>query len=110
MNKKLLALLAACAVGLSALTYSVSAQNAPTPTPPSSPGAPAGWRHNHPAIRAAIRALQRAKAEMQAASHDYGGHRQDALAACDNAINQLQLALQFVNQNSPGNPPAPGNP
>jgi hypothetical protein len=47
---------------------------------------------------------------MQAAAHDYGGHRQAALAACDNAINQLQLALQYVGQNNPANPPAPANP
>jgi Spy/CpxP family protein refolding chaperone len=108
MNKKLLALFAASAVGLSVLTYSVCAQSAPTPTPPANPAAPTGGRHYHPAIRAAIRALERAKAEMQAAAHDFGGHRVDAINACDIAIAQLQLALQYANQNSPGTQQAPG--
>lgn len=49
----------------------------------------------HPAIRAAIRSLERAKNEMQHANHDFGGHRVDALKACDEAIHQLQLALQY---------------
>jgi hypothetical protein len=38
---------------------------------------------------------------MQAAAHDFGGHRADALAACDTAIAQLKLALQFANGNLP---------
>ena len=47
-------------------------------------------------------ALERAKAEMQAANHDFGGHREEALTACDNAIAQLKLALQYASQaNSP---------
>lgn len=49
----------------------------------------------HPEIRRAIDDLQRAKFAMQHASHDFGGHRVDAIAACDNAIAQLRLALQF---------------
>lgn len=49
----------------------------------------------HPAIRAAIKALERAKADMQAANHDFGGHRESALKACDNAIEQLRQALNY---------------
>jgi hypothetical protein len=49
----------------------------------------------HPAIRAAIRSLEKAKDEMQHAAHDFGGHRVDAIKACDEAIRQLQLALQY---------------
>lgn len=52
-------------------------------------------REAHPEIRKAIAALERAKRDMQRASHDFGGHRADALAACDKAIEQLRLALQF---------------
>jgi hypothetical protein len=104
MNKKLLSPLLACLLGLSAFVYSDFAQTEPTPTPPTSPGGQhPGGRAHHPAIMGAIRALERAKTEMQAAAHDYGGHRADALAACDNAIAQLQLALQYANQN-PANP------
>jgi hypothetical protein len=52
----------------------------------------------HPAIHAAIRALERAKDDMQHAAHDFGGHRADALAECDRAIVQLKLALQYANR------------
>jgi hypothetical protein len=49
----------------------------------------------HPHIRAAVSALQAAKVELQTADHDFGGHRVDAIKACDGAIQQLTLALQF---------------
>jgi len=52
-------------------------------------------REPHPEIRKAITALERAKYDMQHASHDFGGHRVAALAACDKAIEQLRLALQY---------------
>ncbi len=52
-------------------------------------------RERHPAIRKAIAALERAKTDMQRASHDFGGHRAAALEACDRAIEQLRLALQY---------------
>ena len=52
-------------------------------------------QERHPKIRAAIRALEAAKNEMQQAAHDFGGHRVDALKACDEAIHQLQIALQY---------------
>ena len=53
-------------------------------------------RHEqHPHIRQAIRELNEAKHELQTAAHDFGGHRVEALRACDDAIHQLQLALQY---------------
>ncbi len=52
----------------------------------------------HPEIRKAIRQLQRARTDLQNANRDFGGHRADALAATDNAIRQLQLALQYDRQ------------
>ena len=62
---------------------------------PSQTAATRGRREAHPEIRKAIAALERAKKDMQRASHDFGGHRADALAACDKAIEQLKLALQY---------------
>jgi|CZKI01.1.fsa_nt_gi hypothetical protein len=112
MNKRLLLLLSvACLICFSGLAYSSLAQTTPPPTTP--PGEPGGQqrppRGRHPAIRAAIAALERAKADMQAAAHDFGGHRVDAIAACDTAIAQLRLAPQYANGNQPnqGEPPAP---
>ena len=51
-------------------------------------------RERHPRIRAAIRALQGAKMELERAATDFGGHRKEALEAVDNALKQLQEALQ----------------
>jgi len=51
-------------------------------------------RERHPHIRGAIRELQEAKNDLQHADHDFGGHRADAVKACDEAIHQLMLALQ----------------
>ena len=55
-------------------------------------------RERHPEIRKAIASLERAKYALQHASHDFGGHRADALAATDRAIEQLRLALQYDKQ------------
>jgi hypothetical protein len=110
MKKYSLLAFTALLVGLSAFAYSSFAQaNAvtPQPTSPAAPGTQHVPRARHPAIHRAIEALERAKADMQAAAHDFGGHRVDALAACDNAIAQLKLALQYANQNEQG---APANP
>ncbi len=54
-----------------------------------------GHGERHPEIRKAIRSLERARGALQNAAQDFGGHRADALAATDNAIRQLQLALQY---------------
>jgi hypothetical protein len=49
----------------------------------------------HPEINGAIRSLQQAKAYLQAAAHDFNGHRADALASCDAAIKQLQIIISY---------------
>jgi hypothetical protein len=51
----------------------------------------------HPKIKQAIHALEAAKDDMQHAAHDFGGHRVDALHACDEALRQLHLALDWAN-------------
>ncbi len=49
----------------------------------------------HPAIRAAIKALERAKYDLEHADHDFGGHRAEALESVNRAMEQLKLALQY---------------
>jgi hypothetical protein len=75
-------LLSGIAIGalLTASAWTVSAQNE---------------RAMHPRIAAAIEALKDAKAYMQAAPHDFGGHREAAIKASDAAIRQLNLALAY---------------
>jgi hypothetical protein len=52
-------------------------------------------RAMHPRIAAAIAALKDARAYMEAAPHDFGGHKATAIRASDNAIRQLELALAY---------------
>ena len=49
----------------------------------------------HPEIHGAIRSLEKAKGYLQAAAHDFNGHRADALSACDAAIKQLQIIIAY---------------
>jgi len=70
------------AIGLSLGLNSMMAQTAPT-------------TEHHPAIRHAITSLENAKGYLQKASHDFGGHRADALASVEVALKQLRLALQY---------------
>jgi hypothetical protein len=68
-------------------------------TPPPATQTPATPVHErHPAIRNAIRALEKAKVDLKNADHDFGGHREAALKECDAAIEQLKLALQYDKQ------------
>ena len=52
-------------------------------------------REMHPRIARAIEALRDARAYMQEAPHDFGGHKAAAIRACDDAIRQLNLALAY---------------
>ena len=52
-------------------------------------------RAMHPRIAAAITALRDARAYMEAAPHDFGGHKAAAIRATDDAIRQLNLALAY---------------
>jgi hypothetical protein len=65
---------------LSAGMWTVSAQNE---------------RAMHPRIARAIGALRDARAYMQAAPHDFGGHKAEAIRATDEAIRQLNFALAY---------------
>lgn len=58
-----------------------------------STGAPAEPRH--PEIHRALESLHNAKAHLEAAVHDYGGHRVDAIKAIDEAIHQLEACLKY---------------
>lgn len=50
---------------------------------------------NYPKIRAAISSLEAARAELDRAEGDFGGHKKDAVDAIDKALKQMRLALQF---------------
>ena len=50
---------------------------------------------SHPRIRQAIGALQNARYDLVHAAHDFGGHKNDAIAAVDHAIEQLNICLGY---------------
>ena len=50
-------------------------------------------RERHPEIREGIRALERARNDLQHAAHDFHDHREEALESVNRALNQLQAAL-----------------
>lgn len=88
-----LAMLAALAVSLPAMAQQSAPISKFQPAPQNDEKREG--RERHPHIRAAIRELQEAKRELQTAAHDFGGHREDAVKAVDEAIRQLQQALQY---------------
>ncbi len=49
----------------------------------------------HPRIAKAIHHLRDAVAYMQAAPHDFGGHKAAAIASSNQAIRDLQEALKY---------------
>jgi L-lactate utilization protein LutB len=51
---------------------------------------------NHPHIRHALHEAREARAELNAAAHDYKGHREKAVVALDRVIDQLDKALQYA--------------
>ena len=48
-----------------------------------------------PHMRAALEALQTAKAELEAAEHNKGGHREKALELVKAAIEQTKKGVEF---------------
>ena len=49
----------------------------------------------HPRVRQAITELQEAIRELEAAPHNFGGHKAKAIADSKQAIHQLNLALAY---------------
>ena len=55
----------------------------------------ASAKERHPHIHKAIEELREARKELKEADHDFGGHREMALRATDEAIKQLEEALKY---------------
>jgi hypothetical protein len=83
---------------LALLTMTPGVLNAGTPASGPNPQVLKGSKEaneQHPHIRAALHELREARRELETAAHDFGGHRKEAIEAVDNAIRQLQQALQY---------------
>jgi hypothetical protein len=93
MKQKMFTMLATVTL-FAALAVPIAVPAAPSPKPKPVPAAtPAPERH--PEIREALASLRRARMHLQEAAHDFGGHRDDALRATDDAIRQLEICLKF---------------
>ena len=55
---------------------------------------PAPPPEEHPHIRAAVRELREAREELRTAAHDFCGHRAEAVEKTDQALRQLQAAME----------------
>jgi hypothetical protein len=77
-----------------ALSFPLVAPAAPpAPEPQPTPAAAAAAeRHHH--IHDAIDSLRAARADLMAASHDFGGHREEAVQSIDASIHQLEICQQ----------------
>jgi len=97
MKHRIISVLALVALVL-ALAFPVVVPAAP-PAPHAQPGpaaaAAAAQKHHH--IHEAIDALRGARADLMAASHDFGGHREEAVRSIDASIHQLEICLQYDN-------------
>jgi hypothetical protein len=94
MKNRLVYLFAIVALVL-ALSFPVVAPAAPpSPKPQPTPAAAAAAeRHHH--IHDAIDALRSARGDLMEASHDFGGHREEAVRSIDASIHQLEICLQY---------------
>lgn len=48
---------------------------------------------DQPHMQRALSALETARSELQAATHDKGGHRERAIEIINHAINQVQMGI-----------------
>ncbi len=56
------------------------------------------WAERQPHMRAALEHLRAARAELEAASHDKGGHKIAALKAIDQAIEHVREGMKYSNR------------
>jgi len=62
---------------------------------------------NQPHMRAALEHLNAAKAELEAAERDKGGHRTRAQQLTQQAIDEVKAGISFANQHSQRQSPNP---
>jgi hypothetical protein len=61
-------------------------------------GSGAAFAEPQPNMQEAMGHLQQAKAALERAEHDKGGHREKALEHVNQAIHQVQVGIDFANK------------
>jgi len=99
MNKRHLTLSLLAAVLAAAPLARAQAPAAQTETPAQGQTAPRK-PGRHPHVRRARRALEAAKRQLEQAAQDYGGHRAKALELVNQAIAEVDQALEYAKANA----------
>jgi len=80
--------------GIGVAYQTANAQNPPSPPTSPTPQAGKGGKERHPEMRAALRALKRAEADLQKADKDFSGHREKALDLTQQAIKEVEAGIK----------------
>ena len=94
MKNRILALGGLVAVLGTTTAYGVLAQQSNAPTPIPGAGQNGKGREKHPELKKAMHNLEQAKSNLQKAARDFGGHRAKAAELTDEAIKEVQAAIQ----------------
>lgn len=92
MKTRIIGFFAALAL-IFGLTFATGAPAAP-PAAKAATAQPAA-PERHPEIHAALESLENARRHLREAKHDFGGHREEALRATDEAIRQLKVCMEY---------------
>jgi len=93
MNKTMCAILTAGALAFAMSLPAAAQATAPAPTPKLKR---VQHHEDHPDMRAAISHLREAKNSLEHAAHDFGGHRSKALTHVNEALEECEKAMAFV--------------
>jgi hypothetical protein len=95
MRSRLIALGSLAVLLTTAAPLVVRAQNG-APLPPPAPRRQLRQRRErHPELMRALRILQRAHTTLMQANRDFGGHRAKAAELTNQAIREVQAAIQY---------------
>jgi hypothetical protein len=95
MNRRIMRFVEAIALVVAMMLPVIATAAPATPKPQPKPAAAAPAPEPHPEIADAIAALRRAREHLNHASHDFGGHRVDAIRAIDEALRQLNICMKY---------------
>jgi len=81
---------------LSGVAYAQAPAAPAVPAAPAAEAAKSAAHHErHPELNKAIRKLKAAKEDLEKAAKDFGGHKAKAVAAIDQALEELKEAKEF---------------
>ena len=59
---------------------------------------------NYPSVAEAMNEIRAAKIKLEETNNEFGGHKNIAIHALDEALNQLQISLEFVKKENKSKP------